>query len=184
MSDLAVSSIINATKAWLDDIVIGLNFCPFAKKEVVNKTIHYCVSPHQQIKPALAELIKECQYLQSNDKVETTLIIFEQGFRSFERYLDLVDYANDLLADRAFEGVFQLASMHPEYCFGGVDYDDTSNFTNRSPYPMIHIIREASMARVLSVYKQPEKIPENNIKVAKAKGSDFFKKLLQKYKQL
>jgi hypothetical protein len=69
--------------------------------------------------------------------------------------------------------------MHPEYCFEGEDYDDASNYTNRSPYPMIHIIREASMSKVLSVYKEPEKIPENNIILAKQKGSGYFKDILE-----
>lgn len=168
-----------ATKQWLEDIIIGLNFCPFAKKEYVNNTIHYHVSEQSKVKLALHEFIEQCQYLQSHEDIETTLIIYDESFRSFDRYLDLVDYANDLLVDSGFEGVFQLATMHPEYCFDDIDYDDSSNFTNRSPYPMIHIIREASMARVLSVYKEPEKIPENNIELAKQKGGDYFKVMLK-----
>ena len=172
-----------ATKAWLDEIIIGLNICPFAKKEFVNNTIHYHLSSCDQVKPALFELIEQCQYLQSHDELETTLIVYENGFRSFERYLDLVDYANDLLIDSGFEGTFQLASMHPEYCFSDEDFDDASNFTNRSPFPVIHIIREASMARVLSVYKDPEKIPENNIALAQQKGASFFKDVLQRIHQ-
>ena len=178
MNKIQASSIINATKQWIDEIIIGLNFCPFAKKEFVNNTIHYHLSNTSQVKPALHDFIEQCQYLQSHDEIETTLIVYDEGFRGFDRYLDLVDYANELLMESGFEGVFQLASMHPEYCFDGIDYDDASNFTNRSPYPIIHIIREASMARVLSVYKEPEKIPENNIKLAQDKGSDYFKKIL------
>ncbi|MGL1956743.1 MAG: DUF1415 domain-containing protein [Colwellia sp.] len=176
-------SAVLATKAWLDEIIIGLNICPFAKKEFVNNTIHYHLSVIDQIKPALLELIEQCRYLQAHDELETTLIVFEEGFRSFERYLDLVDYANDLLVDSGFEGVFQLASMHPEYCFADESFDDASNFTNRSPYPVIHIIREASMERVLSVYKNPEQIPENNITLAHQKGADFFKNVLQRIHQ-
>ena len=167
-----------ATKQWLEEVIIGLNFCPFAKKEFVNNTICYHESTAEQVKIALHELIEQCRYLQNHDELETTLIIYGEGFRSFERYLDLVDYGNDLIVDSGFEGVFQLASMHPEYCFDGEDYDDASNFTNRSPYPIIHIIREASMARVLSVYNEPEKIPENNIILANEKGANFFKSTL------
>jgi len=167
-----------ATKQWLEEVIIDLNFCPFAKKEFVNNTICYHESTAEQVKAALHELIEQCRYLQNHDELETTLIIYGEGFRSFERYLDLVDYGNDLIVDSGFEGVFQLASMHPEYCFEGEDYDDASNFTNRSPYPIIHIIREASMARVLSVYNEPEKIPENNIILANEKGANFFKATL------
>lgn len=172
-------SAVLATKKWLEDIIIGLNFCPFAKKEFVNNTIQYHNSTQKKLKPVLHEFVEQCQYLQDHDELETTLIVYDEGFRSFDRYLDLVDYANDLLAESGFEGIFQLASMHPEYCFDGIDFDDASNFTNRSPYPMIHIIREASMARVLSVYKEPEKIPENNIMLAQQKGSDYFKNILK-----
>lgn len=172
------NNVISATKHWLADIIIGLNFCPFAKKEFVNNTIHYHLSKNEQVKSALQEFIEQCQYLQEHDELETTLIIYEQGFRGFERYLDLVDYANDLLEDSGFEGVFQLASMHPEYVFDGEDFDEASNYTNRSPYPMIHLIREASMAKVLGVYSEPEKIPENNIILAKQKGSSYFKDML------
>lgn len=178
MRELPESAVISAIKQWLEDIIIGLNFCPFAKKEFVNNTIHYQVSKTSQLKAALHEFIEQCQYLQAHDELETTLIIYEDGFRSFDRYLDLVDYANELLVDSGFEGVFQVASMHPEYCFDGLDFDDASNFTNRSPYPLIHIIREDSMARVLSVYKDPDKIPENNIALAHKKGASYFKELL------
>jgi len=170
--------VVCATKQWLDEIIIGLNFCPFAKKEFINNTISYHESKQSQVKPALHELIEQCQYLQKHPELETTLILYGDGFRSFERYLDLVDYGNDLLIDSGFEGIFQLASMHPEYCFEGEDFDDASNYTNRSPFPLLHIIREASMARVLSVYNEPEKIPENNIVLANEKGTDFFKQVL------
>lgn len=173
-----ISVEISATKQWLDEIIIGLNFCPFAKKEFVNNTIYYHLSVCEQVKPALQELLKQCHYLQAHAEVETTLIIFSEGFRSFERYLDLVDYANELLTEQGFEGVFQLATMHPEYCFADDDFDDASNFTNRSPYPMLHIIRETSMAKVLKVYKDPESIPENNIAVAEQKGSNYFRSVL------
>ncbi|KGJ97936.1 DUF1415 domain-containing protein [Colwellia psychrerythraea] len=174
------SAEVSATKQWLEEIIIGLNFCPFAKKEFVNNTIRYHQSELEQVKPALKELIEQCHYLQQHDDIETTLIIFTEGFRSFERYLDLVDFANDLLIDSGFEGVFQLATMHPEYCFADDDFDDASNFTNRSPYPMLHLIREASMARVLAVYKEPEQIPEANMALAEKKGSNYFQSVLSR----
>ncbi|WP_082627178.1 DUF1415 domain-containing protein [Colwellia sp. TT2012] len=177
------SAAVNATKQWLDEIIIGLNFCPFAKKEFVNNSIRYHQSTLEQVKPALEELLEQCQYLQKHDDIETTLIIYSDGFRGFDRYLDLVDYANDLLIDSGFEGIFQLATMHPEYCFADDDFDAASNFTNRSPYPMLHIIREASMAKVLALYKEPEKIPENNIALAEQKGSAFFQNVLSRIHQ-
>lgn len=175
--------IIEQTRLWLEQIIVGLNFCPFAKKELVNNTIHYHVSVDTQIKTALLEIIQQCHFLQNNSELETSLIIYDGGFRTFERYLDLLDYANELLVSEGFEGVFQLASFHPEYCFAGENFDDASNFTNRSPYPTLHIIREASMERVLAVYSEPEKIPDINIALAQQKGADFFKAILAKIQQ-
>lgn len=174
----ADTPVVLATKQWLEQIIIGLNFCPFAKKEFVNNTICYYQSSQSQVKTALYEVIEQCVYLQEHPEVETSLIIYGDGFRRFSRYLDLVDYANDLLLNSGFEGVFQLASMHPEYCFEGEDVDDASNYTNRSPFPIIHIIREASMAKVLSVYSNPETIPENNMALAHKKGALFFQQCL------
>jgi len=176
------ASYIEQTKLWLEKIIVGLNFCPFAKKELVNNTIHYQVSSQGQVKTALHELIEQCRFLQQHDNIETTLIIYPDTFRSFERYLDLIDYANDLIVAEGFEGIFQLASFHPEYCFAGEDFDDASNYTNRSPYPTIHIIREESMARVLAVYREPEKIPDNNIALAQKKGTAYFESVLANIK--
>jgi hypothetical protein len=171
--------VLLATKQWIEEVIIGLNFCPFAKKEFVNNTISYHCSEAEQIKPALHEIIEQCYFLQEHSETETTLIVFRDGFRTFERYLDLVDYANDLLAETGFEGVFQIATMHPEYCFEGEDFDNSSNYTNRSPFPIIHIIRETSLSKVLAVYNEPEKIPDKNIAIANDKGADYFQKILK-----
>jgi hypothetical protein len=172
------------TQQWLEEIIIGLNFCPFAKKEFVNNTIHYQLCAAKKISAALEALAKQFEKLEQQPEVETTLLIFTDGFKSFESYLDLLDYANDLLIELGYEGIFQLASFHPDYYFEGEGFDAASNYTNRSPLPTIHLIREASMEKVLSVYKNPEQIPENNITLADAKGADFFKLALQRIHQL
>lgn len=173
---------IEQTKQWLSQVIIGLNFCPFAKKEFVNQTIHYHLSEQEQLKSALKELTKQCLYLQNTPDVETTLVIYSEGFRDFNRFLDLVDNGNEVIVELGLEGVFQIASFHPEYCFAGEDYDDASNYTNRSPYPTLHLIREESMERVLKVYKEPEAIPENNIALAQEKGASYFQQLLKTIK--
>ena len=167
------------TKEWIAQIIVGLNFCPFAKKELVNNAIYYYVSDQQKLKNALNEFVDQCRYLANNPSIETSLLVFSNGFADFQRYLALVDYCNDLLFNEGYEGVFQIASFHPNYCFEGDDYDDAANFTNRSPYPTLHLIREASMEKVLSVYKNPEEIPENNISLARQKGHLFFEKVLK-----
>jgi hypothetical protein len=171
---------IEQTKQWLTQVIINLNFCPFAKKEFVNQTIHYHVSEKAQLKTALVEFLAQCHYLNDNPAIETSLLIYSDGFRDFNRFLDLVDDSNDLIVEHGFEGIFQIATFHPEYCFADADYDDASNYTNRSPYPTLHLIREQSMERVLSVYKNPEAIPENNIALAEKMGAEYFQSLLHK----
>jgi hypothetical protein len=166
------------TQAWIEQVVVALNFCPFAKKELISNSIHYDVCSQSGIKPTLHKLSILCSLLQENDQIATGLLILTPGFRGFDNYLDLVDRANELLYSSGYEGIFQLASFHPEYCFGGEDFDDAANYTNRSPYPMLHLIREAEMTRVLRVYEHPEQIPLNNIDLARAKGADYFQALL------
>jgi len=167
------------TQQWLEQIIIALNFCPFAKKELVNNSIHYHVCSQSKLKLALEEVAIQCVYLNDHPEVETSLVIFSSGFQRFENYLDLVDYANELLIDLGLEGVFQIASFHPDYYFEGEAFDDASNYTNRSPLPILHLLREASMEKVLRLYKEPEKIPDNNIKLARKKGSEFFEQILK-----
>ncbi len=170
---------IGKTKQWLEQVIIGLNFCPFAKKEFVNNTIHYHVCPDVRLERALTDLALQFDFLAQHPEIETTLFICSLGFRDFEKYLDLLDYANELLIDSGYEGIFQIASFHPDYTFEGEEEDDASNFTNRSPLPTLHLIREQSMAKVLSVYQQPEMIPENNIALAREKGAAYFQRILK-----
>ena len=174
---------IKQTKLWLEQIIVAFNFCPFAKKELLNNTIHYHLSDKSKVGLALEELVEQCGYLAEHSEVETSLLIYNEGFKSFECYLDLVAYAEESLINSGFEGIFQLASFHPDYYFEGEEFNDAANFTNRSPYPTLHLIREESMTRVLSVYKNPENIPINNINLARSKGAPFFSQLLIDIKQ-
>ncbi|SEL46826.1 hypothetical protein SAMN05216262_11197 [Colwellia chukchiensis] len=173
---------ITETKLWLEQVIIELNFCPFAKKEFVNQTIHYHVSAAEQLKPALVELLSQCHYLHQHPNIETSLLIYGQGFRDFNRFLDFVDAANALIDTEGYAGVFQIATFHPDYCFADANYDDASNYTNRAPYPTLHLLREQSLTRVLKVYKNPETIPETNIALANEKGAEYFKALLKNIK--
>jgi len=178
MTDLNHPAIVK-TKQWLEQVIIGLNFCPFAKKEFVNNTIHYHICAQSRLEKTLEEFAEQCEFLSKNSEIETSLFICSLGFRDFNSYLDLVDYANELLIDLGFEGVFQIASFHPDYTFEGEASDDASNYTNRSPLPILHLIREHSMTKVLSLYDKPELIPENNIALARDKGSKYFQQILK-----
>ena len=163
-------TIIIQTKKWLDSIIIAKNICPFAKRELERHRVRFNVVREAAIDSCLQELINECIDLDSNDDIETSLIIFPETFSVFDDYLDFLDIANDLLIAQGYEGVYQLASFHPDYCFADATVDDPTNYTNRSVYPMLHVIREDSLEKVLENYPHPELIPENNIKLTRQLG--------------
>ena len=119
------------------------------------------------------------RYLDTHQDTETTLVIFPDTLKNFFDYLEMLEACNDLLCAEGYEGTYQLASFHPEYYFEGEAPDDASHYTNRSPYPIIHIIREDSLERVLKQYKDPEQIPQNNIEKMRELGSAFLRKKLQ-----
>ncbi len=176
--DKELQLIAQQTQNWVERVIMKYNICPFARREVERGSIRYAVIDESKMHMVLEALITECKLLDETPEVETTLFIIPRGFEGFYPYLDLVDLANDLLIDQGYEGVYQLASMHPDYCFDGEPMDEPSNYTNRSPHPTLHIIREASMEQALADYDEPETIPERNIEFSQRKGSEFFAKLL------
>jgi hypothetical protein len=165
-------------KLWIDKIIIGLNFCPFAKKEIQRNTVRYAIFPATEVNDALGHLLQELTILDQEQDIQTTLLIFPQGFAGFENYLDMLEMANLLVEQGGYAGIYQLASFHPNYCFDGEALNDPANYTNRSPYPIIHVLRESSIETVLKLYPEPESIPENNIAKARKLGSSFLKALL------
>ena len=170
--------IISQTKKWLSGFIIEHNICPFAKREYDNDSIHYEVVLSDKLENQLQELIYSCEQLDKSEAIETSLLILPNGLGNFDDYLDFLELSNDLMHQQGYEGVYQLASFHPDYCFEGVDADDASNFTNRSPYPMLHLIREASLEKVLAHYPNPENIPSRNIGYTRELGAVMLQKLL------
>ena len=162
--------IILATQNWLTSFVIAYNICPFAEREHQRGAIRYRVAPDATLENALEALYLECEYLDSHPETATTLVIFPASFADFDDYLDLVAIAEQLLLDRGYEGTYQLASFHPEYRFADSETDDAANYTNRSPYPMLHIIREADLEQALAHYPDPESIPDRNIRITRELG--------------
>lgn len=175
-------NILRTTQNWLTSFIIAYNICPFAQREQQRNSIRYQISDTDNLEQALHDLMQECAYLDEHPATETTLLIFATGFKDFDDYLDLVAIAEHLLADQAYEGVYQLASFHPDYCFASDDNNndqqDPANYTNRSPYPMLHIIREASIERALAHYPDPENIPTRNIKLTRELGLEKLQPLL------
>ncbi|WP_144391619.1 DUF1415 domain-containing protein [Pleionea sediminis] len=167
------------TKRWLECVVIGENFCPFAKPVFDDNKILYIASMEQDFELALMTLIRECHHLDNTPDDETTLLIFSKGFKAFDDFLILIELAENLLIDQGYEGVYQLAHFHPEYCFEGCEEAEAQNYTNRSPFPTLHIIREASIEKALQSVKSPENIPQRNIRHANKKGADYWRSVLQ-----
>jgi hypothetical protein len=169
---------IARVKNWLEKVVIGLNFCPFAKKEFERQSIRYCLDESESQADSLSSLIEELALLDSNPDIETTLLIYPHSYAQFDDYLDWLELASSLVAQGGYKGIYQLASFHPDYCFADESPDDPANYTNRSPYPIIHILREASLSRVLNNFSDPESIPERNIVKARQLGIVALQKLL------
>ena len=174
------TKIIGQTKKWIADVVIGCNFCPFAAKEVKRNTILYEVNFAEQQKEVLQNLLSLFIKMDDDKNVETAILILPNGFKVFTNYLDLVEDAENFLAKENYEGVYQLASFHPQYLFAGSNDNDPANYTNRSPYPMLHILREESLSKAIDNHPNVDDIPQNNIDFANAKGLNFMKGLLEK----
>lgn len=171
--------VITQTRQWLEKIVIGCNFCPFAAKPFFQDKIRYRVVQSAQKKDILEALVRECSWLEENAETETSLLILPESYEKFNAYLDLLDLAEQLLEKEGYEGIFQLASFHPDYRFAGTKADDAANYTNRSPYPILHLLKEESIEKALEKFPDPDKIPDKNIAFAREKGLEYMKNLLK-----
>ncbi|WP_435273742.1 DUF1415 domain-containing protein [Psychrobium sp. nBUS_13] len=172
------AAIISHTKAWVDKVIVRMNICPFAKAEVQAQTIHYLVIPPARFNNYLDRLWDACQQLDKDSSIATTLLIFSDPEMDFDQYLDLLTCAQQQLANDNYEGTYQLASFHPDYCFDEQATQDAANFTNRAPYPTLHLIREADITKALSNFLRPEMIPERNIEYTRRKGVVQMQSLL------
>ena len=172
------ASILSHVQAWLKDIVIGLGLCPFAKPEFEAGRIHFAVLRQDTVQDCIAAIIAECELLDKTSDRETSLLIFPEGLDNFHDYLDVIDIAEAALTLKGYEGVYQIASFHPDYVFDGVEADDAANYTNRSPFPIIHILREASVEAALKGYPNPENIPVRNVALTRKMGLGAMQDLL------
>lgn len=169
--------IIDQTKKWINDVVIGCNFCPFAANPMKQQRVHYHVETSNSLNTCMNALLNEMKRLDSDTTIETTFLIFPGSFKRFDEYLDLVDAAEKLLKKHGYEGIYQLASFHPLYLFANSSPDDAANYTNRSVYPMLHLLREESIDKALAHYQEPENIPVRNVNFAREKGLAYMKML-------
>jgi hypothetical protein len=178
MEKLNKQEVTKQTINWLGRVVIGFNFCPFAKRELFRNSIRYFVSQTAQIETCLLELVLELQRLDEKEDIETTLMVYPSLFAEFYDYLDFVGLCQDLLIEQGYIGIYQLATFHPDYCFADAPVHDPANYTNRSPYPTLHLIRESSLEHAIENHPDPESIPDRNIEVAREQGFDAMQKIL------
>jgi hypothetical protein len=171
--------VIGPVRRWVETLVVGLNLCPFAKREWVKNRVRCSVSEAETEEQLLVDLQAELELLNRDDAIETTLLIHPKVLKEFYDYNQFLDYADSLLAQMRLRGVYQIASFHPDYQFGGTEPDDVENYTNRSPYPLLHLIREESLERAISNYPDSDKIPERNIELLNSLGRDKIRALLQ-----
>jgi uncharacterized protein len=172
-------TVIAKTKEWLEKAVIGLNLCPFAKAVYIKNQIRFTVSEATTDEDLLSDLVTEIKYLSETDakKTDTALLILPNVLEDFLDYNEFLEIADRALVEMGFEGIFQIASFHPKYQFAGTEQDDISNFTNRSPYPILQLLREDSISKAVDSYTDIKSVPDKNIETMNKLGINGWKKL-------
>lgn len=172
-------SIIAAVRQWVEQLVIGYNLCPFAKRELVRDRVRFVVSQAQDEEQLLVDLENELTLLGGDEGIETTLLITPLVLQDFFDFNQFLGRAEQRVAQLKLKGVFQIANFHPDYQFGGTEPDDAENYTNKSPYPVLHLLREASLDKAIESYPDAESIPERNIEQLEQMGTDQLRRLLE-----
>jgi len=179
-SAVTESEAIEATRRWLERAVIGLNLCPFAKAVHARGQIRWVLSEATTPQALLETLGEELLLLRDTpaEDVDTTLLVHPRVLTDFLDYNDFLETADALVETLALDGVLQVASFHPDYQFAGSAADDVENFTNRSPYPTLHLLREDSVSRAVEAFPDPEVIVERNVETLRKLGADGWRDLL------
>jgi uncharacterized protein len=169
------------TRRWLAEFVVGLNLCPFARPLLDSEQLRVTVCEAADVASMQNSFLSELDLIQSSPESEiaTSLLVFSCALSDFDDYLDFLGLAQELLAESGLEGLVQLASFHPKYCFAGEADNAPSHFSNRSPYPTIHLIREDMLERVLVDFPDPEGIPDRNIATLEGLGVEELERRWQ-----
>ena len=173
------TEIIAATRKWVEEVVVGYNLCPFAKRELVRNRVRFVVSEAETEDELLQALHSELQRLEDEPEIETSLLIHPGVLQDFGPYNEFLDAADGLLAYLDMEGVYQIASFHPDYQFAGTEPDASENYTNRSPFLMLHLLREASLEAAIDSYPDVDGIPQRNIELMNELGSEKMRSILR-----
>ena len=179
MGQPGAKEVFDATRTWLERAVIGLNLCPFAKPAHLHNRIRYFVSAARSPATLFEGLMDELRALEAADpaQCETTLLVHPHVLADFSDYNDFLQQADDAVSELGLEGVIQVASFHPRYQFEDTGPDDIENFTNRSPYAMLHLLRESSVERAVTTYPDTTTIYRNNIETLRRLGYDGWRRL-------
>ena len=179
MHDAQATDIVRDTVQWLERAVIGLNLCPFAKAVHVKGQVHYAVSEATEPGQLLDDLRAELDALVASDPSvrDTTLLMAPRCLHDFIDFNDFLYDGERLICNRRLEGIIQLASFHPHYQFAGTEADDITNFTNRAPYPTLHLLREASIDKAVDAFPQAEAIYETNMQTMRELGVEGWRAL-------
>ncbi|HDS0924085.1 MULTISPECIES: DUF1415 domain-containing protein [Stenotrophomonas] len=171
---------IAETRRWLEQIVIGLNLCPFAKAVYVKDQVRFVLSDATTVEALVEELAEELVLLRDTpaEQIDTTLIVHPDVLTDFLDYNDFLDNADAAIEALDLQGILQVASFHPQYQFAGVAPDDVSNYTNRAPYPTLHLLREDSVERAVAAFPDPDVIVERNIETLDKLGIEGWTRLL------
>ena len=172
-------AITASVRHWVETVVVDLNLCPFAGRELRQERIRFVVTPSTSEAELLASLQAELEWLDTHPAIETTLLIHPQVLQDFDDYNQFLETADDLLSEMGVDGMYQLASFHPHYQFAETAPDDVENYTNRSPHPMLHLLREQSLERSIASYPDTDQIPLRNIALMKRLGVARLKQLLR-----
>ncbi|MBV8262018.1 MAG: DUF1415 domain-containing protein [Paraburkholderia sp.] len=176
------AAILDATRHWLTRAVIGLNLCPFAKGVHVKNQIRYVISEATELEGVLTDLERELQTLAQADaaEIDTTLLILPHALTNFADFNDATWFAERLVQQLRLEGTLQVASFHPDYQFDGTAPDDIENYTNRAPYPILHLLKEASIERAVEAFPDAADIYERNQETLRKLGLDGWREWMSK----
>ena len=179
MTEHAPADPVVATRLWLERAVIGLNLCPFAKAVYVKQQVRFVLSDASTPEALLEQLAEELVLLRDTpaDEIDTTLIVHPDVLQDFLDYNDFLDNADAAVEALDLEGVLQVASFHPGYQFAGTAADDIGNYTNRSPYPTLHLLREDSVSRAVEAFPDADRIVDRNVATLDTLGIEGWRML-------
>ncbi|MET0103503.1 MAG: DUF1415 domain-containing protein [Sedimenticola sp.] len=178
--------VVAATEQWIREVVVELNLCPFAEPVVSSGRISYAVSDAGDEEEIFRDLLQALDHFQQQDEqaVATGFFILSRGLDDFQQYNEFLDLVDGLLEESGLQGVIQIAGFHPRYLFEGSDEKDPANYTNRSPYPMFHLIREDDLESAVASHPDPASIPERNIRLLRDMGLEDVKWRLERCYQV